>query len=207
MTGVGQSEYAVSNMVDIFILLLPPGGGDELQGVKRGIVEKADLLVVTKADGDLLAAAHRTQYEYTAAIKFMRPNNPKWKTRVKVENKSAENHSNIEHQCNHYHYRLTLKFQVLPLSSKTKTGLEPLWDQICKFRETTKEDFILKRGEQRAVWMWTHVQEGLERILLQDPRLKELTTTLLENVRDGKISPGSASDEILSLFSITSGSN
>jgi len=84
ISGVGQSEYAVTNMVDIFILLLPPGGGDELQGVKRGIVERADLLVVTKSDGDLKPAAHRTQYEYMAALKFMRPTNPNWKTKVNL---------------------------------------------------------------------------------------------------------------------------
>lgn len=82
LTGVGQSEYAVTNMVDIFVLLLPPGGGDELQGIKRGIIERADLLVVTKADGDLAPAAHRTQYEYMAALKFMRSASPKWKTKV-----------------------------------------------------------------------------------------------------------------------------
>ncbi|CAG7734529.1 unnamed protein product [Allacma fusca] len=171
--GVGQSEYAVANMVDIFVVLLPPGGGDELQGVKRGIVEKADLLVVTKGDGDLLPAAHRTQYEYTAAIKFMRPTNPKWKTKV------------------------------LQVSSKTKTGLDTFWEQVNNFKEVTKEDFLAKRGDQREVWMWTHVQEGLERVLLRDSRLKHLTNSLLDSVRDGKISPGSAADEILSLFEIS----
>lgn len=82
LIGVGQSEYAVSNMVDIFVVLIPPGGGDELQGVKRGIVELADLLLVTKCDGDLQPAAHRTQYEYRSALKFMRSNNPDWKTKV-----------------------------------------------------------------------------------------------------------------------------
>jgi len=72
-------------MVDLFVLLLPPGGGDELQGIKRGIVERADLLVVTKADGDLAAAAHRTQYEYMAALKFMRSSTRNWTTKVRKE--------------------------------------------------------------------------------------------------------------------------
>ncbi len=79
---MGQSEYAVTNMTDVFVLLLPPGGGDELQGIKKGIVERADLIVITKADGDLEAAAQRAQYEYTASLKYMRPVNPKWKTKV-----------------------------------------------------------------------------------------------------------------------------
>lgn len=80
---MGQSEYAVTNMVDVFVLLLPPGGGDELQGIKRGIVERADLIVITKSDGDLEAAAHRAQYEYMASLKYMRSANPNWKTKVK----------------------------------------------------------------------------------------------------------------------------
>lgn len=69
-------------MVDVFVLLLPPGGGDELQGIKRGIVERADIIIITKADGDLEAAAHRAQYEYMASLKYMRPLNPKWKPKV-----------------------------------------------------------------------------------------------------------------------------
>ncbi len=74
-------------MVDIFVVLIPPGGGDELQGVKRGIVEKADILLITKNDGDLKPQAHRTQYEYQSSLKFMRPNNPNWKTKVYKKNK------------------------------------------------------------------------------------------------------------------------
>lgn len=81
-SGVGQSEYAVTNMTDVFVLILPPGSGDELQGIKKGIVEKADLILITKADGDLEAAAHRAQYEYTASLKYMRPVNPNWKPKV-----------------------------------------------------------------------------------------------------------------------------
>lgn len=81
---MGQSEYAVTNMTDVFVLLLPPGGGDELQGIKKGIVERADLIVITKADGDLADAAQRAQYEYTASLKYMRPVNPKWKTKVQT---------------------------------------------------------------------------------------------------------------------------
>lgn len=71
-------------MTDVFVLLLPPGGGDELQGIKKGIVERADLIVITKADGDLADAAQRAQYEYTASLKYMRPVNPKWKTKVQT---------------------------------------------------------------------------------------------------------------------------
>jgi len=85
LSGVGQSEDAVANMVDMFVLLLPPAGGDDLQAIKRGIVEKADLIVVTKSDGDLMPAARRAQYEYTASLKFMRSPTPNWKTKVLLD--------------------------------------------------------------------------------------------------------------------------
>ncbi|HEY1632328.1 MAG TPA: methylmalonyl Co-A mutase-associated GTPase MeaB [Rhizomicrobium sp.] len=71
--GVGQSETAVADMVDLFVLLVPPGGGDDLQGIKRGVMELADLVLVTKADGDLLAAANRAAADYHAALHLMRP--------------------------------------------------------------------------------------------------------------------------------------
>ncbi|XP_075947518.1 methylmalonic aciduria type A protein, mitochondrial isoform X2 [Anarhichas minor] len=76
--GVGQSEFAVADMVDMFVLLIPPAGGDELQGIKRGIIERADLVVVTKADGDLLVPARRIQAEYTSALKLLRRQSKSW---------------------------------------------------------------------------------------------------------------------------------
>ncbi len=102
--GVGQSEYAVADMVDMFVVLIPPAGGDELQvkspfnllffhfminlflsfaqGLKRGIMERSHLVVVNKADGDLMEAAMRMQYEYTSSLKFMRPISPNWRPKV-----------------------------------------------------------------------------------------------------------------------------
>ena len=80
--GVGQSEYLVRDMVDMFCLLLPPAGGDELQGIKRGIVEQSDLLVVTKHDGDLQPAAKRVAYEYMSALKYLRSPSNNWKAKV-----------------------------------------------------------------------------------------------------------------------------
>ena len=81
--GVGQSETAVAEMVDMFVLLLPPAGGDELQGVKRGIVELADLILVNKADGDLQAAAGRTASDYSHAIRLLRAATPGWTPEVR----------------------------------------------------------------------------------------------------------------------------
>ncbi|CAK6958631.1 methylmalonic aciduria type A protein%2C mitochondrial [Scomber scombrus] len=76
--GVGQSEFAVADMVDMFVLLIPPAGGDELQGIKRGIIERADLVVVTKSDGDLVVPARRIQTEYTSALKLLRRSSKSW---------------------------------------------------------------------------------------------------------------------------------
>lgn len=82
LLGVGQSEVAVANMCDLFCLLLSPAHGDELQGVKRGIMEMSDLLVVTKDDGELRAKAKMTQAEYISALKYLRPKSDHWRPRV-----------------------------------------------------------------------------------------------------------------------------
>ncbi|ODN03926.1 Methylmalonic aciduria type A protein, mitochondrial [Orchesella cincta] len=165
--GVGQSEYAVTNMVDVFILLLPPGGGDELQGIKRGIVERADIIVVTKADGDLEAAAHRAQYEYMASLKYMRPKYSNWKPKV------------------------------MQVSSRAKMGIDKFWNTIQDFRTATDEHFLSRRAEQRVIWVWTHVHDGLREMILEDPRIKNQTDKLIEQVRLGKENPGTAADKIL----------
>ncbi|KAK2082093.1 hypothetical protein P7K49_039663 [Saguinus oedipus] len=79
--GVGQSEFAVADMVDMFVLLLPPAG-DELQGIKRGIIEMADLVAITKSDGDLIVPARRIQAEYVSALKLLRKHSEVWKPKV-----------------------------------------------------------------------------------------------------------------------------
>ncbi|NWX01117.1 MMAA protein, partial [Caloenas nicobarica] len=80
--GVGQSEFAVADMVDMFILLLPPASGDELQGIKRGIIEMADLVAINKADGDLVVPARRIQAEYISAMKLLRKRSKVWRPKV-----------------------------------------------------------------------------------------------------------------------------
>ena len=80
--GVGQSEIAVAHMVDMFVLLIPPAGGDELQGIKKGIVEMADLVLVNKADGELAIPAQRIQAEYISALKLLRKKSQHWNPKV-----------------------------------------------------------------------------------------------------------------------------
>lgn len=82
--GVGQSEFAVKDMVDMFVLIIPPAGGDELQGIKKGIVEVADFILVNKADGDLLTPARKIQAEYTSALKLLHRHNPLWNPPVSL---------------------------------------------------------------------------------------------------------------------------
>lgn len=81
--GVGQSEVHVDSMVDLFVLLLPPGGGDELQGIKKGVVELADIIAITKADGQLLNAAKHARNEYANALTLLRPKTDYWKPKVR----------------------------------------------------------------------------------------------------------------------------
>ncbi|MDJ0608790.1 MAG: methylmalonyl Co-A mutase-associated GTPase MeaB [Kiloniellales bacterium] len=141
--GVGQAETAVADMVDLFLLLLLPSGGDELQGLKRGIMELAELIVVNKADGDLAAAARRTAAEYHAALGLLRPTDPRWQT------------------------------AVMTCSAHTGAGIAEVWDAIGRFREAMawgRPDGALaakRRGQARA-WLWREVGDGLMAALKAD---------------------------------------
>merc|ERR550519_2021470 len=135
--GVGQSEYMVRDMVDMFCLLLPPAGGDELQGIKRGIVEQSDLIIVTKNDGDMVPAARRVAYEYMSALKYMRPTSKLWRPKVKL------------------------------CSAVTKEGMDDVWKIMEKFREVLGEAGGMenRRAEQHQKWMWSYVEEKLLRLM------------------------------------------
>merc|ERR1719495_1005968 len=134
--GVGQSEYLVSNMVDMLCLLLPPASGDELQGIKRGIVEQSDLIVVTKFDGDLMPAARRVAYEYMSALKYLRPTSKHWKSKVQL------------------------------CSALTGDGVDEVWSTMEKFKEVMDDcgEMETRRKEQHLRWMWSYVEEKLVRM-------------------------------------------
>ena len=131
--GVGQSETAVADMVDLFCLLVSPGGGDDLQGIKRGVMELAELAVVTKADGELAAAANRAAGDLRHALHLMRPVHPGWTP------------------------------QVLLASAFEGTGLAEIWDAVLDHRETLRADGALDRmrAEQLRRWLWAELREGL----------------------------------------------
>eukprot|EP00094_Tigriopus_californicus_P013787 TCALIF_13342-PA protein Name:"Similar to Mmaa Methylmalonic aciduria type A homolog, mitochondrial (Mus musculus)" AED:0.04 eAED:0.04 QI:0/1/0.33/1/1/1/3/0/389 len=170
--GVGQSEYLVSDMVDMFCLLIPPAGGDELQGIKRGIVEQSDLIIVNKCDGDLVAPARRIKGEYTSALKFMRRKHVLWKPKVKL------------------------------VSSITREGLPDVWEVMMKFKELMSEhdELELKRAKQRQKWMWNYINDRLLEIFVSHPAIKNRTNHLEDKVANFEISPGTAADLLIERF-------
>jgi len=131
--GVGQSETAVAEMVDLFCLLASPGGGDDLQGIKRGVMELAELVVVTKADGDLAPAANRAAADLRHALKLLRPVHRSWTP------------------------------QVLLTSAHTGTGLAEVWEAVVAHRAALDAagELAELRGEQARQWLWTELREGL----------------------------------------------
>lgn len=131
--GVGQSEVAVAGMVDSFLLLLAPGGGDELQGIKRGVMELADVVAVNKADGELAAAARHAAADHRAALQLIRPRWEAWRP------------------------------QVVLCSAATGDGLEDVWSTIERHRSTLEEAGALAelRAEQAVDWLWADVGDRL----------------------------------------------
>ena len=169
--GVGQSETAVSDMVDMFLLLLSPGGGDELQGIKRGIMELADLIVVNKADGDMLPAAKRASMEYKTALHLMRP---------KYENWTAE---------------------VQLCSALKGEGLDGVWETVERHREALQGAGELDRlrASQARAWMWTEVREGLFAALKAHPEAARMVPELEAAVSEGRETPTNAARRLLSI--------
>ncbi|XP_075470277.1 methylmalonic aciduria type A protein, mitochondrial isoform X3 [Ascaphus truei] len=174
--GVGQSEFAVADMVDMFVLLLPPAGGDELQGIKRGIIEMADLVVITKADGDLLGPARKIQAEYVSALKLLRKRSKSWKP------------------------------QVMRISARNGEGISELWKKMVEFQMSmlTSEELITKRTNQQRVWMWNLIQENVLLHFRNHPAVKDQIPLLEQRVRTGVLSPGLAADLLLKAFSESS---
>jgi len=168
--GVGQSEYKVADLVDFFTLIIPPAGGDELQGIKRGIIEVVDAVVVNKSDGDLIPAARRIQMEYLSALKYMPPNYPKniWRP------------------------------PVVRVSSKELEGIDKSWEMVEKFYEKVSESDILaeKRKKQRMSWMWHHVNDRI----VEKIRAEKFSEDIERTVGDDMKTPGAGAEEILSHY-------
>ncbi|MEM7159841.1 MAG: methylmalonyl Co-A mutase-associated GTPase MeaB [Myxococcota bacterium] len=172
--GVGQSEVMVADMVDFFLVLTLAGGGDELQGIKRGILELADLLVVTKADGDNVQAARRAAVEYGGSLDLMPPRSPAWRARVQT------------------------------CSAQTGDGLDALWDAVLEHRDALREAGVWdsRRGEQRVRWLWRAIEEGLQDALAADADAQQVLGSVRAPVRAGDLAPEAAAQRVLeALFS------
>jgi len=169
--GVGQSEVAVADMVDMFVLLLGPGGGDELQGIKRGIMELADLVVVTKADGDLAGPAAIAAGEVMGALRLMRRRGEAWRP------------------------------ETLLCSALEKRGLGDILDAVLRYRASLgTEGLGRKRAEQARAWMWTEIGDGLMNALKAHPAATALLPALEAEVLAGRKTPSAASRAALAAF-------
>ena len=170
--GVGQSEYHVASMVDFFLVLMLAGAGDELQGMKKGILELADALVVNKADGDNLARATRAQAQSKAALHFMRARVDGWEV------------------------------PVLTASALEKKGIDEVWDAVQRHRELALESGAMqrKRASQRESWFWSLLDEGLRKRFLARSEAQARLADLLRDVGRDKITPMRAALELLRLL-------
>lgn len=169
--GVGQSEVAVADLVDLFVLVASPAGGDELQGIKRGIMELADLIVVNKADGDLHPAAQRAAADLRHAVHLLRPKRPGWEVTVRT------------------------------CSALTGDGLPELWEAITEAHGALVADGLEElRARQSVAWMWSEVTETLIGSLRADPAVRDRIHAVEEAVASGATSPGAAADELLSTY-------
>lgn len=172
--GVGQSEIAVADMVDFFLVLLLAGGGDDLQGIKKGIIEIADMIAINKADGDNVTRAERAATEYRAALQILTPQSQTWSP------------------------------PVLTISGHENRGLDALWAKIVEHREktTASGEFARRRQEQAVAWMWDMLNDRVMGSLRAHPQVADRLPTLESEVRAGRLLPTLAVGEILRLFGI-----
>lgn len=172
--GVGQSETAVAEMSDLFVLLLAPAGGDELQGVKRGIMESCDLILVNKADGDLKPQATRTCADYAGALRLLRkrPQDPEGFPKA------------------------------MPVSALDGTGIAAAWDEMQALAGWRREAGIwaARRVEQALFWFREEVQAGVLAKLAADPALRARLDALEAQVADGAVLAAQAADEVVQAF-------
>jgi LAO/AO transport system kinase len=204
--GLGQSEIEVAQSVDMVLLLLSPGGGDDLQGVKKGIVEVADLLVVTKADGNLLPAAKRTAADYRGALQLLKGIESANRQTTYVPSTSSSNgcsEENVNHRHRHSTnepHVLTWNPPVLLTSSATKEGIDILWKEICKYRHYKIQTGLLeeRRKEQATYWMWKHLTQLVHvHIHHRDPALQQEARQLQATLDRGQVTPRVAATRLL----------
>ena len=170
--GVGQSEIAVADMTDFFLVLAIPGAGDELQALKKGVVELADLIAVNKADGDNVSRAKLAASQFGAALHILSPRSPNWSP------------------------------PVMTCSALTGDGMQRLWAHVLDHRTrlTASGELASRRGEQQVKWMWTMLEERLFEPLRSDRALKTALPRIEADVAAGKLAPASAVEKIAAML-------
>jgi LAO/AO transport system kinase len=172
--GIGQSETAVADMTDFFLVLMIPGAGDELQGLKKGIVELADMVAVNKADGDNIARAKIAAAEYRAALNILAPHSENWSP------------------------------PVVTYSALIGDGIALLWSQVLAHKEkmTASGELAARRREQQVKWMWSMLEERLTARLRSDPAVRGKLKAAEAAVAAGRLAPTLAVEEIAQLLGV-----
>jgi len=168
--GVGQSEVAVAAMVDLFLVVLAPAAGDELQGIKRGIMELADFVVVNKADGALEPAARATAADYASALHLVQPKTASWTPRVVL------------------------------CSALEGRGIDEVWAAVDDFRAAVAAELEPRRAAQARDWMWAEIGEGLLERLKADPEAAAVAARLEADVVGGTVPAPVAAERVLDAF-------
>ncbi|MBA0046909.1 methylmalonyl Co-A mutase-associated GTPase MeaB [Mycobacteroides sp. LB1] len=169
--GVGQSEVTVANMVDTFVFLTLARTGDQLQGIKKGVLELADIVVVNKADGAHTIEAQKAARELSGALRLIYPHDTFWRP------------------------------PVLTMSALENAGVSEMWDTVLRHRDVLAEagEFEAKRRRQQVDWMWAMVRHAVLDRVLNAPGVKTMRADIEQQVRDGTLTPVLAAERILSL--------
>lgn len=170
--GVGQSETEVASMVDTYLVLMIAGAGDELQGIKKGILEVADILAINKADGDNVQAAKAARREYANALHLFVPKDAAWHP------------------------------PVMMCSAVTHEGIDLLWEKVLSHRQTLAQSGLLaqKRGEQNQSWLWALIEHELLSRFKSDTAIQDALGAMLPGVTNGQLNPTEAAETLLNLF-------
>ncbi|MDJ0811137.1 MAG: methylmalonyl Co-A mutase-associated GTPase MeaB [Desulfobacterales bacterium] len=170
--GVGQSETTVASMVDFFLVLMLAGAGDELQGIKKGVLELADAIAITKADGDNIDKAQRARQAYEYALHLLAPASPDWQP------------------------------PVLTCSALAMEGVDRIWETVRAHREIIAASGALmaNRRQQALAWLQDLLDDGLRERFLRHPGIQEQLPRYQREVVDGRISPTAAADALLFLL-------
>ena len=170
--GIGQSETVVAEMVDIFLVLMLPGAGDELQGIKKGVLELADMIAVNKTDGENQSKAFEAAKDYISALRLTQPATSNWTP------------------------------PVVNCSSLTGEGLDEVWEKITDHRKILENsgEWSERRKIQKLKWMWSIVEERLSSDLHDHPSIAEQVPQLEKTVLEGKISATAAAERLLEIF-------